>query len=85
MSDLLPSNPWQDPKDRSVYAKYYGKFSPQHLAFNANLQEFAQQVNQIAAAQGRGQMTTDDALRQIEQLWQSLKQSKAGLGLGLLD
>jgi hypothetical protein len=85
MSDFHSSNPWQDPDNRPVYAKYHGEFSPQRLVFNANLQEFAYQVNQIVIAQGQGPMTDSDALRQIEQLWQALKRSRTGLGLDSSD
>jgi hypothetical protein len=85
MANSHSSAPWHDPDDWPVYAKYQGDFSPQRLVFNANLQEFAYQVNQIVIAQGRGQITDADALRQIEQLWQALKRSKTGLGLGSLD
>jgi hypothetical protein len=53
--------------------------------FNANLQEFAHQVNQIAIAQEQERITDSDALRQIEQLWQALKRSRTGLGLGSSD
>jgi len=85
MSDFHSSDSWQDPNDWPVYAKYHGEFSPQRLVFNANLQEFAHRVNQIVTAQGQGLMTDADALQQIEQLWQALKRSRAGLGLGSLD
>jgi hypothetical protein len=85
MSDFHSSDPWQDPNDWPVYAKYHGEFSPQCLVFNANLQEFAHQVNQIVVAQGQGHLTDADALRQIEQLWQALKRSRTGLGLGSSD
>jgi hypothetical protein len=85
MSDFNSFNPWQDPDDRPVYAKYHGEFSPQRLVFNANLQEFAYQVNQIVIAQRQGQITTADAFEQIEQLWQILQRSRTGLGLGSSD
>ena len=81
MSDFHSSDPRQDPNDWPVYAPYHGEFSPQRLAFNANLQEFAHQVNQIVSAQGQEQITTADALQRLEQLWQALKRSRTGLGL----
>jgi hypothetical protein len=81
MSDFHSSEPWQAPNDWPVYAQYHGEFSPQRLAFNANLQEFAYQANQIVIAQAQGRLTDSDALRQIEQLWQALKRSRTGLGL----
>jgi hypothetical protein len=85
MPDFPPSKPWPGPNDWPVYAKYHGEFSPQRLAFNANLQEFAHQVNQIVTAQGHGLITDSDALQQIEQLWQALQRSRTGLGLGSSD
>jgi hypothetical protein len=85
MSNFSSSNSWPDANDLPGYSRYYGKFSPQRLVFNANLQEFAHRVNQIANAQAQGQMTTADALHQIEHLWQELQRSRTRLGLDPLD
>lgn len=61
---------------------YQGRFSLENLAFNANLQEFTLQANKIANAHGQGHIASDEALHQLEQLWQQLKASKHGLGIG---
>ena len=41
----------EDSKDDFLnpQSRYWGEFSPQNLAFNANLQEFAQRIGYIAA------------------------------------
>lgn len=85
MANFPSRNPWHGFNNSPVYTRYQGEFSPQHLAFNANLQEFTHRVNQIVSAQGQGRMTDSDALRQIEQLWQELGRSRTGLGLGSSD
>jgi hypothetical protein len=42
-------------------------------------------MHPLVIAQGQGLMTDSDALGQIEQLWQALKRSRTGLGLGSSD
>ncbi len=39
-------------------AKYYGKFTPENLAFNANLQEFAQRVSYLCGLESNGKIST---------------------------
>ncbi len=72
----------QDPdKERFITprSRYYGEFSPEHLAFNANLQEFAQKVSLICALETGGKIPSQEAYRQIQQLWKDLKLSKKNL------
>lgn len=57
------------------YAQYQGKFTPEALLFNANLQEFSQRVNLIVALETGGKITPQDAFAQIEQLWEQLAHS----------
>jgi len=64
------------------FGRYQGRFSFENLAFNANLQEFARLANKIADSHGQGHIASDEALHQLEQLWQQLKTSKHGLGIG---
>lgn len=70
-----------DPKREFIYplAKYRGKFTPQNLAFNANLQEFAQRISFICNLESSGKISTDDAYHRIKQLWKQLKTSKQEL------
>lgn len=63
-------------------SRYYGKFTPNNLVFNANLQEFAQKVNYICALETSGKISPEDAYQQIKTLWQKLKASKKNLGIG---
>ncbi|NJO41440.1 MAG: hypothetical protein HC769_15125 [Cyanobacteria bacterium CRU_2_1] len=64
------------------YARYHGQVQPEHLVFNANLQEFAQRVGYICNLQTGGKLSPDTAFEQIEQLWNQLKQSKTQLNIG---
>ena len=60
-------------------SRYHGEFTPEQLAFNANLQEFAQRVSIVCGLETGGQIATEDAYRQIKALWKQLKQSKQAL------
>lgn len=60
-------------------SKYWGEFTPQQLAFNANLQEFAQRVSFVCNLETGGKMSADEAYDEIKRLWKDLKQSKANL------
>ena len=63
----------------SPLRKYYGEFTLGNLVFNANLQEFEQQVFYICNLADNGEMTSEDAYKEIENLWQELKHSKKEL------
>lgn len=60
-------------------AKYRGEFSPEELAFNANLQEFASRVGIVCNLETGGKMSSEEAYSEIKQLWKQLKQSKQEL------
>lgn len=76
MSDNIPRN-----KDEFFYpiAHYRGEFTPEHLAFNANLQEFAQRVSLLCGLETSGKIPPGDAYQQIKTLWNQLKESKKNL------
>ena len=61
---------------------YYGKVKPENLVFNANLQEFAQQVSYVCNLETAGKLSPDEAYEKIRSLWKQLKQSKKQLGIG---
>lgn len=65
-------------KERFLYplGKYYGKFTPQNLAFNANLQEFAQRVSYLCNLESNGKISAEETYHEIKNLWKQLKQSK---------
>ena len=71
-------------RDEFLYPRrpYRGKFKPEHLVFNANLQEFAQKVSYICNLETAGKISPDRAYQQIKNLWKKLKQSKKALGIG---
>lgn len=59
--------------------KYRGEFTPQNLAFNANLQEFAQRVSLICGLETGGKISSVQAYDDIKKLWKELKTSKKNL------
>ncbi|KYC38877.1 hypothetical protein WA1_33225 [Scytonema hofmannii PCC 7110] len=67
------------------YGRYYGKVKPENLAFNANLQEFAQKLSFITGLETSGKLTPEEAYNQIEALWEQLKHSTKMLGIGNHD
>jgi len=60
-------------------AHYRGKFTPENLAFNANLQEFAQRVSLLCGLETSGKIAPGEAYKQIKVLWSELKESKKSL------
>jgi len=58
---------------------YHGEFTPQNLAFNANLQEFAQRVSLICGLETGGKVSSIEAYDDIKKLWKELKASKKSL------
>lgn len=59
--------------------RYRGEFTPENLAFNSNLQEFAQRVVIICGLETGGKISAQDAYQEIKQLWQQLRASKHSL------
>jgi hypothetical protein len=66
-------------------SRYRGAFKPENLMFNANLQEFAQQVMFISNLETNGKVTPEESYRQIKRLWKDLKRSKKALGIGQIS
>ena len=60
-------------------SSYHGEFTPQNLAFNANLQEFAQRVSLICSLETGGKVSSVEAYDDIKKLWKELKASKKNL------
>lgn len=56
-------------------SRYYGKFTPENLMFNANLQEFSHRISIICALETGGKISSAEAFAQIEGLWQQLARS----------
>ncbi len=61
--------------------RYRGQWTPENLAFNANLQEFSQRVGYICSLETNGKLSPDQAYREIKSLWKQLKRSKKQLGI----
>lgn len=68
-------------RDKFLYpvGHYRGEFTPEHLAFNANLQEFAQRVSLLCGLETGGKIPPEEAYDAIKKLWRDLKQSKKSL------
>ncbi|MEL6496600.1 MAG: hypothetical protein AAFQ41_15985 [Cyanobacteria bacterium J06623_7] len=63
-------------------SRYRGEFSPNNpnnLLFNANLQEFAQQVSYTCSLESNGKISSAESYERIKQLWRELKASKKEL------
>jgi hypothetical protein len=60
---------------------YYGRWTPEALMFNANLQEFSQRVSYICCLETSGKLPPDEAYQKIASLWQQLKHSAGQLGI----
>ncbi|MBW4614520.1 MAG: hypothetical protein KME21_14845 [Desmonostoc vinosum HA7617-LM4] len=77
---------WEE-KDSFIYprSRYHGKFRPENLMFNANLQEFAQKVSYVANLETGGKLSPEEAYNRIQLLWKQLKQSKQELGIGFTE
>ncbi len=60
---------------------YRGEVKPENLVFNANLQEFANEIGYICNLQTGGKITPSEAYERIYVLWKKLKKSKKELGI----
>jgi len=71
----------ENTKKKFLYptGKYYGEFTPQNLVFNANLQQFAQQVSYLCNLEANGKITPQDTYEEIKKFYKKLKQSKKEL------
>jgi hypothetical protein len=74
----------QADKDSFLYPRsnYHGEFTPQNLVFNANLQEFARRIELICGLETNGKISSNDAYKEIKQLYKQLKNSRKELGIG---
>ncbi|NES86954.1 MAG: hypothetical protein F6K10_39665 [Moorea sp. SIO2B7] len=60
---------------------YRGHYTPENLAFNANLQEFSAKVSQICNLETNGKLSPYESYKKIKFLWKQLKHSKKQLGI----
>jgi hypothetical protein len=68
-------------KDKFVnpISNYRGEFSPQNIAFDANLQEFTNRISLICGLETGGKITPMEAYNQIKDLWNKLDNSRKNL------
>lgn len=66
-------------------ARFQGEFTPQNLAFDSNLQEFAQRVAYICGLETAGKLSPSEAHSRIRDLYHQLERSHEGLGIGEND
>lgn len=78
---VLVTDDQDNQKEKFFYpaGKYYGKFTPGNLAFNANLQEFAQRVSLLCGLETGGKLAPEEAYQEIKKLWKQLRQSRKEL------
>jgi hypothetical protein len=71
-------------KDSFLYPRssYYGEFTPENLLFNANLQQFSQQIGYITGLQTGGKISPEEAYQKIKLAYKQLKYSKKQLRIG---
>jgi hypothetical protein len=83
VSDSPTPQPSDQGKQEFLYprSRYYGHFTPEHLTFNANLQEFAQRISYICGLETGGKITALEAYKMVKRAWKELKRSKKGLGI----
>jgi hypothetical protein len=59
--------------------QFRGNFSPENLAFDANLQEFANRISILCNLETAGKIPPEQAYEEIKKLWKELKESKHNL------
>jgi hypothetical protein len=72
------SNPDKD-RFLNPISNFRGEFTPQNLAFNANLQEFTNRISIICALETGGKISSNEAYQQIKELWIKLDTSRQNL------
>jgi hypothetical protein len=55
---------------------YYGSSTPEDLAFNSVLQDFAHQVSHICALETGGNLSAEEAFEGLERLWVNLERHR---------
>ncbi len=60
-------------------SSYYGKKTPENIAFHEKLQEFSHKINYISGFQTAGKISARLAYLRVEELWKELKQTKQQL------
>lgn len=62
--------------------QYRGEATPENVAFDATLQEFAHRVNFIAGLHTGGKLSSQECYDRIKQSWQQVKMTRQELGFG---
>ncbi|MDX2215551.1 MAG: hypothetical protein SFY66_19965 [Oculatellaceae cyanobacterium bins.114] len=75
------TNDPDDSKDQFLYplGRFRGEFTPENLAFDANLQEFANRVSILCSLETGGKISPVDAYEEIKRLWKQIETSKQNL------
>lgn len=82
MSDASEQGPPSKDDMLAPRAKFHGEFTPENLAFDANLQEFAHRVAYVCGLETAGKITPDEAHRRIRVLYEELARTHEGLRIG---
>lgn len=81
--NLVKFNQGENQMNKSEFlyprSRYYGKGTPENIAFDAKLQDFSQQVNYISNLQTAGKISSKLAYLKVEELWEQLENTKKQL------
>jgi len=64
---------------------YRGRFTPQNLILNANLQEFSHRVNYICNLGSNGKLSLEQSYQELEALWSDFEASQDQIGMNSPD
>ncbi|WP_413167265.1 hypothetical protein ACL6C3_11280 [Capilliphycus salinus ALCB114379] len=62
--------------------KYRGEATPENIAFDGQLQEFAAQVNMIAGLHTGGKLSSQESYQRLKQYWKQVKTARQQWGIG---
>lgn len=62
--------------------RYRGEPTPENIAFDSQLQQFAQQVQIIASLHTGGRLSTQESYQSIKRSWKQVKATGQELGIG---
>lgn len=64
------------------YYKYRGEPTPENIAFDGQLQEFAAQVNMIAGLHTGGKLSSLESYRRLKRSWKRVKAARQQWEIG---
>ena len=62
--------------------QYRGEPTPENIAFDGQLQQFAQQVNMIAGLHTGGKLSSQESYQRLKRSWKQVKAARHEFGIG---